>query len=121
MYLNTDFVIIRIVVDCGPLDNPPNGLVNTESRTTYNSGAVYSCNEGHQLTGRGRLTCMDNGQWSSSTSTCDRNATVGEFLDHFADVAFVEGLFCLFTCHLHRTWEPGLRIIVGLSLGVHGS
>ncbi len=67
---------IRIVVDCGPLDNPANGLVNTESRTTYNSGAVYSCNEGHQLTGRVLATCMANGQWSSSTPTCDRKPVI---------------------------------------------
>ncbi|XP_064386845.1 uncharacterized protein LOC135335316 isoform X3 [Halichondria panicea] len=59
------------IVDCGPLDNPLNGLVNTLSGTTYNSVAVYSCNEGHQLTERGLLTCMVNGQWSSLTPTCD--------------------------------------------------
>ena len=65
-----------IVVDCGPLDNPLNGLVNTLSGTTYNSVAVYSCNEGHQLTERGLLTCMVNGQWSSLTPTCDRKPII---------------------------------------------
>lgn len=61
-----------IVADCGPLDDFDNGLVNTESGTTYNSVALYTCNEGYLLNGRARRTCLPSGEWALFTSSCIR-------------------------------------------------
>ncbi len=66
-----------IVVDCGPINIPENGQVNTDeshSGTTYNSVAVYSCNEGYLLKGVAERTCLATGQWSPLTSSCVRKS-----------------------------------------------
>ena len=64
--------ISNSVVDCGPLVHPRNGRVNTDSGTTYNSVATYSCNEGYYLNGSASRTCMANMEWSPLAPTCDR-------------------------------------------------
>ena len=64
------------VVDCGLLGHPQYGRVNTDSGTTYNSMATYSCNEGYYLNGSASRTCMANGEWSQSTSSCIRKCVL---------------------------------------------
>ena len=57
------------VIDCGDLEDPPNGTVSF-STTTYNSVANYSCITGYALTGNSSRTCLDLGTWSDSQPTC---------------------------------------------------
>ena len=59
-----------VVVDCGALADPVNGIV-TESDTVFNSSATYSCNTGYSLMGDAIRICLSSGLWSGSGPTCE--------------------------------------------------
>ena len=59
-----------VVVDCGVLPNPADGLVDLSDGTVFESVAGYSCNPGFQLEGTVTRTCQSNGRWSDSEPTC---------------------------------------------------
>ena len=66
-------------IDCGNPDAPMNGLVEF-NETTYQSVAVYSCNEGFILEGDRATTCNLAGQWIANTtcrSECPRVTSTG--------------------------------------------
>ena len=52
-----------LVIDCGPLTDPDNGLVNTSSGTTFGNTATYTCYIGSRA-------CQADGRWSSVEPTC---------------------------------------------------
>lgn len=60
-------------MDCGDLSDPENGQV-TLSSTIYQSQAVYSCNDGYELsqTGSVQRICRASGVWSSFAPQCNR-------------------------------------------------
>ncbi len=61
-----------VVINCGSLDAPSNGAVDTSSGTTYLQRATYTCNPGYTLTGGDMTrTCQVNGMWSSSACECE--------------------------------------------------
>ncbi|XP_064386127.1 sushi, von Willebrand factor type A, EGF and pentraxin domain-containing protein 1-like isoform X2 [Halichondria panicea] len=60
-----------VVVDCGPLTDPSNGMAVNTPTTTFESTATYSCNTGYTLTGNMTRTCQAKGDWSGSAPTCD--------------------------------------------------
>ena len=60
-----------LIVDCGALDNPDNGMVDV-SETVLDSVATYSCNTGYTLTGDAMRTCQGDGTWSGSEPICVR-------------------------------------------------
>lgn len=62
-------VLIAVIVDCGPLKNPDNGLV-TFTYTTVGSTALYSCSLGYNLVGDSVRTCLASGEWSSVAPQC---------------------------------------------------
>ena len=59
-------------VDCGSLDNPTNGMVNTPSGTTFMNTATYMCVVGYTLTGSETQTCNAEGTWTPDPPTCVR-------------------------------------------------
>ncbi len=48
LYLCLYCVVLTTVVDCGSLDNPLNGMVDT-SMTTEGSTATYTCVTGYNI------------------------------------------------------------------------
>ena len=62
-------ISIIVLVDCGRLDNPENGLVNFVE-TFGGSVANYSCNETFVLCGTESRICQLNGSWSGSPPEC---------------------------------------------------
>ena len=62
---------VLLLVDCGRLDNPPNGIV-VISATTEGDTATYFCNEGHVFAENGtdQRTCGSNGRWSGDQPSC---------------------------------------------------
>ena len=60
------------VVDCMDPLAPTNGTVDTSRGTTYQSVAVYQCDEGYTLQGQSITACLENGTWSGPTPTCVR-------------------------------------------------
>ncbi|KAH3844755.1 uncharacterized protein LOC127870731 [Dreissena polymorpha] len=58
------------IADCGPLTDPENGRVNLTSGTLHDSIAMYTCNEGFQITVATSRLCQSNGNWSGSAPTC---------------------------------------------------
>ena len=58
-------------MNCGPLESPSNGTLDTSSGTTYPETATYTCDPGYQLVGATARTCQDNGEWSSSEPDCE--------------------------------------------------
>ena len=62
---------LLVAVDCGALDDPTNGQVDTSDGTTLNDTATYSCVPGYALFGDSTQFCDDDGQWSGSPPTCE--------------------------------------------------
>ena len=58
------------LLDCGPLNNPSYGSVDTSAGTNYSSVAVYECNPGYYVDGSSRRQCQDTGSWSGSAPIC---------------------------------------------------
>ncbi|XP_064386241.1 P-selectin-like isoform X3 [Halichondria panicea] len=56
--------------DCGSLDAPSNGAVNTSSGTTFMMTATYTCNTGYTLIGANTRTCGGDGQWTPVAPIC---------------------------------------------------
>ena len=65
------FINILPVVDCGSLDDPTNGAVDTFSGTTFMMTATYTCNTGYNIVGDMTRTCQDAMLWSGAAPTCD--------------------------------------------------
>ena len=58
-------------MDCGPLNNITNGMVNTSSGTTFMNTATYTCDPGYMLVGVDSRTCLFNGEWSITPPVCN--------------------------------------------------
>ena len=63
---------VSVVVDCGPLHDPDNGMVDTSRGTTYNSRATYACDSGYNLNGTDSRICQSDGMWSATEPVCNR-------------------------------------------------
>ncbi|XP_038054938.1 CUB and sushi domain-containing protein 3-like [Patiria miniata] len=64
------------LVNCGPLDEAPPGVVVNATDYTFNSAVTYSCNNSDQIIlGNATLYCLSNGNWSSDLPTC-ANGTI---------------------------------------------
>ena len=61
---------LSVVVDCGPLPNPPNGTI-TQSSTVFTSEVTYRCNANFRLVGSSMRECNESGVWSSSEPICE--------------------------------------------------
>lgn len=62
-------VCVFSAVDCGGLNNPPNGEVDVP-QTVFPGMATYTCNSGYSLNGGNTRNCQFNGMWSGSPPTC---------------------------------------------------
>ena len=69
-------------VDCGSLDAPSNGAVDTSSGTTFMMTATYTCDTGYSIVGSQSRTCgasgtsgattLTDGVWSPAEPVCER-------------------------------------------------
>ncbi len=59
-----------VAVDCGDLEAPANGRVNTSQGTHFMVTAVYSCVPGYNLTGCPEAACQSNATWSCDPPFC---------------------------------------------------
>ena len=57
-------------VDCGALDNPLNGVVETPQGTILSNLAIYSCNINFVTDDISIRICQENGEWSGVPPTC---------------------------------------------------
>ncbi len=62
--------LYTVAVDCGSLDAPSNGAVDTSSGTTFMMTATYTCNTGYTLTGDTTRMCGAGGSWTLMEPTC---------------------------------------------------
>ena len=60
------------VVDCGPLENPINGLVDTSAGTTFGNTSTYSCNLNFIVNGTSSRLCTAAGVWEGQPPVCVR-------------------------------------------------
>ena len=60
-----------VVVDCGTLNDPPNGQARHTAGTGFGQTATYSCNTGYNLVGNSTRTCQATGVWSGSAPSCE--------------------------------------------------
>lgn len=58
-----------VAIDCGFLLPPLNGNVEF-SETTFQSVAMYSCDQGFALVGNFIRICLVNGRWSGEEPVC---------------------------------------------------
>lgn len=74
-----------VIVDCGPLASPANGIVSALT-TTYDSKATYQCGGKYQRVGVETRTCQADGTWSDTAPTCKCIAMCGSTcVDLFID------------------------------------
>ncbi len=66
------YAIISVAVDCGSIQNPLSGMVDTSSGTIFMNIATYSCNRGYFLIGVATRTCNADQQWKPEAPSCDR-------------------------------------------------
>lgn len=59
------------VTDCGALQDPSNGYVDTSSGATVYNIATYSCKEGYNLVGLTTRRCLVNGSWENTPPVCN--------------------------------------------------
>ncbi|XP_060565067.1 fibropellin-1-like isoform X2 [Ruditapes philippinarum] len=57
--------------DCGTIVAPANGNVDLTDGTTYESVAVFQCNNGYDMAGAASLECLEDGSWDSAKPTCN--------------------------------------------------
>ena len=58
------------VINCGFLNDPDNGQVDTSSGTTFASTATYTCDTGYTLFGSESCTCGTDGNWTFQSPSC---------------------------------------------------
>lgn len=63
------FFLLFPAVQCGELNNPPNGVVSV-TQTVYPGSATYSCNTGYSLSGGNTRNCQTNAMWSGTAPVC---------------------------------------------------
>ena len=64
-------------VDCGPLPDPANGIVDLSGGTKFgDDGVEYSCNAGYIMSGTATRECLSTGLWSGVEPTCDRKSFI---------------------------------------------
>ena len=59
-----------IVIDCGFLNDPDNGRVDTSNGTTFGSIVTYICSTGYTLSGSQSGTCRADGHWTLQNPSC---------------------------------------------------
>ena len=63
-------IIAITVINCGFLNDPDNGQVDTSSGTTFGSTATYTCDTGYTLFGSQSRTCGTDGNWTFQRPSC---------------------------------------------------
>lgn len=63
------FDVYFLVVDCGPLPDPPNGMVQ-QTGTFLGSVTTYSCSTGFKLLNEENRTCGADGEWTGVEGIC---------------------------------------------------
>ena len=59
------------LTDCGLIESPADGSVTySNSATTYQEVATFSCDIGFDLIGDTSRTCMDDGMWGGASPVC---------------------------------------------------
>ena len=81
------------MVDCGSLENPINGLVDTSDGTTFGSTAMYSCNLNFMVNGSSTRLCTAEGVWGGEPPTC-----VGKYVRELAEWVSVCVHVCEWVC-----------------------
>ncbi len=70
------FLFLTVAVDCGALEAPANGHVDTSQGTVFMNTAVYSCAPGYNLTGCPMAVCQSNATWSCDPPFCAGGFTI---------------------------------------------
>lgn len=60
---------------CAPVECPVpvdivNGTVDSSNGTRYQDVVIFTCDEGHYLSGENNMTCQENGTWTSEYPEC---------------------------------------------------
>ena len=59
-------------MDCGPLNAPVDGTIIERVAYTFGHRIVFECKSpGYEMKGSKIRTCLSNGQWSGSRTTCE--------------------------------------------------
>ena len=64
--MNSNFLLL----DCGGLNSPANGAVDTTAGTTYGKTATYTCNVGFNVQGDATRLCGADGLWAGNAPIC---------------------------------------------------
>ena len=74
--------IFLTAIDCGQLDPPANGTVDTSQGSLLGAVATYSCDPSFTLVGTATRQCQEDETWSGESPTCQGEYYINiEFLD----------------------------------------
>ena len=69
-------------IDCGQLDPPANGTVDTSQGSLLGAVATYSCDPSFTLVGTATRQCQEDETWTGESPTCEGKYYINiEFLD----------------------------------------
>ena len=68
--LSCGLCIFLAAVDCGALEDPLNGMVDTTRGTTLGNVATYECDVGYMRVGQLLRVCQTSGLWNGLAPTC---------------------------------------------------
>ncbi len=67
----SNFIYVLLAVECGRLNNPTNGAVNTSSGTTFMMTVTYTCNPGYTPSSTDSRMCGATAEWSGEAPLCN--------------------------------------------------
>eukprot|EP00057_Strongylocentrotus_purpuratus_P020678 XP_011675152.1 PREDICTED: sushi repeat-containing protein SRPX2-like [Strongylocentrotus purpuratus] len=109
------FSFTVVVIRCGTISPPTNGIVSCTNGRSVGSVCQSSCNTGYLLSGSASRTCVRSGNsasWSGSTASCTRITcsptltSPPNCLISCTDTSFFASV-CTYTCHPGYTLTSG--------------
>ena len=69
VFVITTISILLIGLPCKTIKAPPNGRMTCSGLVT-NETCLFSCNDGYDLKGSGRRTCLNSAEWDGDETFC---------------------------------------------------
>ena len=65
-----DYIYQPTAIDCGELDGPADGRVDTSQGSLLGAEAIYTCGPSFRLVGTSSRVCQEDETWSGEAPTC---------------------------------------------------
>ena len=85
--------------DCRLLESPADGtVIYSNSATTYQEVATFSCDTGYDRIGGATRTCLDDGMWGGASPICQIKGNKCQIIFYVKRIDFLQRkISCLYT------------------------